>query len=270
MKNSRAYVILSELVCIVFMLFCLYPLGLMLVKSFSSGGFGNAKGGFDNYIKVFETVDLWPNFVTSFTVVGGTLLVVGVVTSMAAFAFSKLNFPAKNVLYYLLLTGMMVPVAALIFPLFQVVKGLGLNNTAFSLIFPYATLNALFNLIVLKNFFDGLPNELMEAAHIDGANTWRIFTRILFPLSLPGLSIVLIQTFLLSWNELQMAMIFINKPAMQPISVVPLRFMQNIGQSFPLGIMYACLVVCLLPIAIFYLFAQRLMVRGLTAGAVKG
>lgn len=263
MKNSRTYTLLCEIVCIVFTLFCLYPLGLMLMKSFD-------KNGFSNYQKVFETVKLWPNFATSFTVVGGTLLVVAAVTSMAAFAFSKLNFPGKSGLYYLLLTGMMIPTAALVFPLFQIVKGLGLNNTPFSLILPYATLNALFNLMVLKNYFDGLPNELMEAAHIDGAGVWRIFASIMFPLSIPGISIVLVQTFLLSWNELQMAMVFINKPAVQPISVVPLRFMQASSNSYPLGVMYACLVICLLPIVVFYIFAQRFMVRGLTAGAVKG
>jgi len=240
----------------------MYPLGLMLMRAFDNG--------FGNFQQVFELVDLMPNFQTSIIVVGGTLTVVGIVTSTAAFAFSKLNFPAKGKIYYLLLTGMMVPVAALVFPLFQVVRGLELNNTAFSLILPYATLNALFNLIVLKNFYDGLPNELMEAAHIDGASSWRIFAGIMFPLALPGLSIVLIQTFLLAWNELQMAMIFINKPAMQPLSVVPLRFMQSIRNVFPLSVMYACLVICLSPIVIFYIFAQRLMIRGLTAGAVKG
>jgi len=234
----------------------------MLMRAFDNG--------IGNFQQVFELVNLLPNFNTSIRVVSGTLLVVGIVTSLAAFAFSKLNFPAKGKIYYLLLTGMMVPVAALVFPLFQVVRGLGLNNTAFSLIFPYATLNALFNLIVLKNFFDGLPNELMEAAHIDGSSNWGIFARIMFPLSIPGLSVVLIQTFLLAWNELQMAMIFINRPAVQPISVVPLRFMQNVGNVFPLSVMYACLVICLLPIVIFYIFAQSLMVRGLTAGAVKG
>lgn len=263
MKNSRVYTLTAQLLCLLFTAFCLYPLGLMFYKSFD-------KAGFSNYARVFEVVQLWPNFRTSFIVVGGTLVVVAVVSSMAAFAFSKVNFPAKGVLYYTLLTGMMIPTAALVFPLFQIVKGLGLNNTPFSLILPYATLYALFNLMVLKNYFDGLPNELMEAAYIDGAGLWRIFARVMFPLSVPGLAIVLIQTFLLSWNELQMAMVFINKPALQPISVVPLRFMQASSNSYPLGVMYACLVICLMPIALFYIFAQRFLVQGMTAGAVKG
>lgn len=263
MKNSKGFVLLGQLVCAIATVIFLYPLVLMLIKSFD-------KNGFSNYAQVFEKVQLWPNFRTSLLVVGGTLVVVAVVTSMAAFAFAKLNFRGKGVLYYTLLTGMMVPVAALVFPLFQIVKGLGLNNTPLALVFPYATMYALFNLMVLKNFFDGLPNELIEAAHIDGAGLWRIFVRVMFPLSIPGLAIVLIQTFLLSWNELQMGMIFINDTKVQPISVVPLRFMQSSSNSYPLGVMYACLVICLAPIAIFYVFAQRFLVRGMTAGAVKG
>lgn len=263
MKNSLSYRIFSFIVCVISAMVFMFPLILMLLKSFD-------KKGFENYAKVFETVKLVPNFKTSIIVVFGTLLVVSIVSSMASFAFSKTSFPKKSQIYYILLTGMMIPTSALVFPLFQIVKGLGLNNTPFSLILPYATLNAIFNLMVLKNFFDGLPNELMEAAHIDGAGLWRIFVEIMFPLSIPGLAIVLIQTFLLSWNELQMAMIFINKTAIQPISVVPLRFMQATSNSYPIGIMYASLVICLTPIALFYIGAQKFLVQGLTAGAVKG
>lgn len=228
MKNSIWYRLFSGILCIIFSAIFMFPLILMMIKSFD-------KSGFKNYAKVFDTVNLLPNFKTSVLVVSGTLLIVAVVTTMAAFAFSKLNFWGKSKLYYLLLMGMMMPTAALIFPIFQIVKGIGINNTAFSLIFPYATLNAVFNLMVLKNYFDSLPNELIEAAYIDGANIFKIFIRIMVPLSVPGVTIVLIQTFLLAWNEL-----------------------------------YAALVICLSPIALFYIFAQKFMAEGMTAGAVKG
>jgi raffinose/stachyose/melibiose transport system permease protein len=263
MKNSRTYTITAQSVLLVLSALYVYPLALMLIKSFDVSGV-------QNYVRVFEKVNLLPNFQTSLIVVGGTLLIVSVVTSLAAFAFSKVPFAGSGTLYYLLLMGMMVPTAATIFPLFQIVKGMKLNNTPFALILPYATANAIFNLMVLKNFYDGLPNELIEAATIDGANLFRIFLAIMMPISLPGLAIVLVQTFLNSWNELQMAMIFINKTALQPLSVVPLRFQQQRSGGFPVEVMYACLVVCLAPIAVFYLFAQRFLIAGLTAGAVKG
>jgi ABC-type glycerol-3-phosphate transport system permease component len=204
-------------------------------------------------------------------VVGGTLLIVGIVVSMAAFAFSKLDFPFKNTIYYILLTGMMVPASALVAPIYQIVRKLNLNNTGFSLIFPYATLASCFNLMVLKNYYDALPNELIDSARIDGANKFKIFSSIMMPIAKPGLVFVLMQTFLSSWNELQMAMIFINDTDVQPLSVIPLRFTQTTSsQGFTLPVMYAAMIICLTPIAIFYIFASKALVQGLTAGAVKG
>lgn len=264
MKNSISYKIITQIVCLAAAILFLFPIILMLAKSMNGNGIGN-------YKQVFETINLLPNFITSIIVVFGTLLIVSCVSSMAAFAFSKLEFKFKKTLYYILLSGMMIPTSALIFPLFQIVKGVGVNNTPFSLIFPYATLNCCFNLMVLKNYYDALPNELMDAAKIDGANKWGIFSKIMMPIAVPGMAIVLIQTFLSAWNELQMAMIFINDTAKQPLSVVPLRFTQTGGtQGFPLEVMYAALVICLVPIAIFYIFGSRFLVAGLTQGAVKG
>lgn len=264
MKNSRSYRIVTQIICLIFLAFFMYPLVLMVVKSFEVRGF-------QNYMTVFEYYNLIPNFITSTVVVGGTLLVVGVVVSMAAFAFSKLQFPCKKLLYYLLLTGMMIPTASIIFPLYQIVRGLHINNTGLSLIFPYATMSACFNLMVLKNYYDALPNELMESAKIDGANKFHIFVKIMLPLAKPGLVFVLMQTFLNSWNELQMAMIFINDPAKQPLSVVPVRFAQvTTGTGFTVYVLFAACIICLLPIALFYIFMSRHLVEGLTVGAVKG
>jgi len=264
MKNSLLFKIGGQIICLAATAVFLFPLILMLIRSFS----GN---GIQNYIRVFETIDLAPNFLTSIIVVFGTLLIVSLAASMSAFAFSKLEFPCKKVIYYTLLTGMMIPTSALIFPLFQIVRGLNLNNTPFSLILPYAALNCCTNLMMLKNFIDSLPNELMDAASIDGAGTAKIYTSIILPISIPGLAFVLIQTFLSAWNELQMAMIFINDTKIQPISVVPLRFIQTAGgQGFPVEVMYAALVICLTPIVLFYVFGSRFLISGLTQGAVKG
>lgn len=263
MRNSKQYTIMTEIICLIFLLLFIFPLGLMLVKSFQNGGV-------NNYKMVFNFFNLWKNLRTSLIVVGGTLAIVAVASSMAAFAFSKLQFPGKNVIYYILLTGLMVPTASLIFPLYQVIRGIHVNNTPFALIFPYATLSCCFNLMVLKNYYDSLPNELIDAAKIDGASIWQTFYLVMMPIARPGLTVVLIQTFLTSWNELQMAMIFINNTDEQPLSVVPLRFMQRTATAFTTNVMYAALVICLLPIAIFYIFASKNLVSGATSGAVKG
>jgi len=264
MRYSLSFKVFAQLICLAAAVVFLYPLVLMLVRSF-------AVSGLTNYLKVFETVHLLPNFMTSAIIVSGTLLIVTFATSMAAFAFSKLRFKGKDLVYYVLLSGMMIPTAALIFPLFQIVKLFHINNTPLALIFPYATANALFNLLILKNYIDTLPDELLEAAIIDGAGNGQMYRGIVLPLCIPGLAFVLTQTFLNSWNELQMALVFINDPAVQPISVVPLRFIQTAGVAgFPLEVMYASLVICLAPIVLFYILTQRFFLQGLTQGAIKG
>lgn len=264
MKNSLFYKIVTQIVCLIVLAIVSFPLCLMVGKSLEIDGFGN-------YTKVFEYFDLCFNIITSIIVAGGTLLVVAIVVSMAAYAFSKLQFPHKRVVYYLLLTGMMIPTSALIFPLYQIVKGLQLNNTGWSLVFPYATSSACFNLMVLTNYYNALPDEMIDAARIDGANKCKTFRLIMLPVAKPGLVFVLIQTFLTSWNELQMALIFINDPDKQPLSVVPLRFAQTTtGSGFTINNLFAACLICLLPIAIFYILASRQLMEGLTAGAVKG
>ncbi len=188
-----------------------------------------------------------PNIITSIIVVGGTLIVVSIVVSMAAYAFSKLEFPHKQAVYYLILTGMMIPTSALIFPLYQIVRGLHLNNTGWSLVFPYATASACFNLMVLTNYYNALPDELIDAAKIDGANKCGLHLyRSCFQLQKPGLVFVLIQTFLSAWNELQMAIIFVNDTSKQPLSVVPLRFAQTTSSSgFTINNLFAAYIICL-------------------------
>lgn len=264
MKKSLLYQSVSQLICLLALAVALYPLALMVQKSFGVNGIAN-------YRTVFDYYDLRPNFQTSLIVVTGTLLVVSLVVSMAAFAFSKLRFPFRKSIYYLLLTAMMIPTSAVLFPLYQIVRFLRLNNTGFSLVFPYATGSSCFNLMVLKNYYDALPNELLDSARIDGAGKWKTFFFIMLPIAKPGLVFVLMQTFLTSWNELQMGMIFINNTARQPLSVVPLRFAQTTSATgFTVNHMFAACILCLLPIGIFYVFASGYMVEGLTQGAVKG
>lgn len=264
MKNSLPYRVITQIICLIALVIVIFPLGLMIEKSLDVNGLGN-------YKKVFDYFNLVPNVITSIIVVGGTLIVVAVVVSMAAFAFSKLQFPHKRAVYYLLLAGMMIPTSALIFPLYQIVKGLHLNNTGWSLIFPYATSSACFNLMVLTNYYNALPDEMIDAARIDGAGKWKTFQMIMLPIAKPGLVFVLIQTFLTSWNELQMAIIFINDSSKQPLSVVPLRFAQTTtGTGFTINNLFAACIICLFPIAVFYTLASRQLMEGLTAGAVKG
>ena len=264
MRNSRTYRIVGMIVCLLFTAFFMFPLVIMVTRSF-------ARNGVMNYAKVFDKFNLTFNFLTSILVVGSTLVIVAIVVSFAAFAFSKLEIPAKKALYYILLGGMMVPAAATIYPLYTIVKLLGLISSPFSLILPYATASCCFNLMILKNYYDAIPNELIEAASIDGASKLRTCVTVVMPVAKPGLAVVLMQTFLSSWNEVLMARIFISDTTKQPLSVVPIRFAQSVSaRGFTVEVMFAALVICLTPIVVFYIFAARSLISGLTAGAVKG
>lgn len=256
--------LIVHFICITACVLFMFPIGLMLKKSFAVNGFGN-------YTRVFQSFNLFLNLGNSCLITGLVLLLVACALTPAAFAFSKLEFRGRKLCYYVLLMGMMIPGAALVFPLFMIVKKLGLLGTQYSVIFPYAVLSSCFNLMMLKNYFDSLPDELLEATYIDGGGMMRAFVSVMMPLAKPGIAFVLIQTFLTSWNELQLAMTFIADKEKLPLSVIPIHFAATTGSAqFPIQVMFAALVICLLPIAIFYVFASRFMIEGLTQGAVKG
>lgn len=265
MRHSKTYRIVGTVLCLLFTAFFMFPMVILVVKSLGNGG------GLNNYVRVFERYNLFINLRTSVMVVGLTLIIVGFVVSFAAYAFSKLEFPFKKLIYYILLGGMMVPTAATIYPLYQIIKMLNLVSSPISLVFPYATASCCFNLMVLKNYYDSIPNEMIEAASIDGASKLRTCLTVVMPVAKPGLAVVLMQSFLSAWNEVLMGRIFISNTDIQPLSVIPIRLAQSVSnRGFPRHVMYASLVMCLLPVVIFYIFAARSLVSGLTAGSVKG
>ena len=126
--------------------------------------------------------------------------------------------------------------------------------------------------IVYLAAISGISPELYESAMLDGASRWQIFFKVMMPVAKPGLAVVLMQTFLTAWNELQMVKTFITDPLRQPLSVVPIRFAQTsvASHDFTTEVLYAALVICLIPVVVFYAFAARSLVAGLTSGAVKG
>lgn len=228
--------------------------------------------GFENYVYIFKqkSVNIFANFMNSLLVCGLTILLVVMITSLAAYAFSKLNFSGKNVLYLILMIGLMVPPAAIILPVFQTVKAFGLINKTISLVGPYTAMFAIFNLTILKNYYDTLPNQLLESAYIDGCSSIRTFTSIILPLSYPSLIVVVVWTFLNSWKELLLAMIFIQDVSKSTLTVIPVKLAYAFNQYAYQGRLFAALTVTLVPVIILYMFLQKYFVYGITGGAVKG
>jgi raffinose/stachyose/melibiose transport system permease protein len=240
-----------------------YPLVLAFQRSLTIGGFSN-------YPAVLKKVNIFRNLANSIMVTGITLLGTITICSLGAFAFSKLHFRGRNTLFLFIMMGMMVPTSATIFPLFQIIKFLKLINNPISQTLPYITGNSIFGLLLLKIYFDALPNEMMESARIDGAGSFRIFAQIMLPNAVPGLSILFVNTFMGAWNELQIAITFISKQEYMTMAALPVKFASTRGVNNSMGELFACLIMCLIPVIIFYICAQKMIIRGMTQGAVKG
>lgn len=223
--------------------------------------------GLGNYADVIAKEGLGRYLLNSAIVTSVTVVAVLTLASIAAFAFSKLRFRGRSVLYAILLSAMMMPVAAILVPLTDIQRFLGIANTYQGLILPYTALALPFALVLLKNAYDALPDQLLEAAVVDGAGPWRAFTKVLFPLTTPTLAMVGIWTFLNSWNEFLLALLFMSSPDMRTITVIPASFQLSFFVDVPK--IFAALVLIQLPVVVLYSVFQRNFQRGLTAGAVK-
>jgi len=189
-------------------------------------------------------------------------------SAMAAYALARIDLPRKKVLLLLVLFGTMIPFQVMLAPLFRLVNDLGLLNTYVGLWLPYIAFGVPYQVFILHGFFKDVPQELSEAAVIDGASHFTIFRRIFLPISLPVLTALFILDFVATWNEFAMALVNMlnNENWTLPLSLM--AFQGEFGSDF--GPLNAAIVTTVAPAVLVYLIFQRYFVGGLTAGAVKG
>lgn len=188
------------------------------------------------------------------------------VCTLAAFAFSRIRFPGKDLLFVLVMIGMMIPREAMLVPLYTLFQGMGLLNTFFSLIAP--SLAAPFAVIILKSFFDGLPSALFEAAKIDGCGWLRTCFGIAAPLSKSALSSLAILIFMQSWNDFLWPFISITEPSKVtiPVGLPVFRSQYLTGQ----GLTMAAGALLAFPIILVFIFFQKYIVKGVASAGIKG
>ena len=225
------------------------------------------RGGLDNYAAVVAQGGVVTSLLNSAIITLSTVAAVLVITCLAGFAFSRLHFPLRSASYGVLLTGLMLPAGAILVPFSQLNRAFGWGNTYAAVVFPYVALFFPLGLLLLKNAFDNIPDELFEAAALDGAGAWRMFRSVALPLVVPAASLVALWTFLSTWNEFLLALLFLNDPSVQPVSVIPLRFQQQYFVDVPK--IFAALVLSQLPVVILYIVTQRRFTLGLLAGTGK-
>jgi multiple sugar transport system permease protein len=192
------------------------------------------------------------------------------VSALGGYALARLSFPGRNLIARMVLFTYTVPSVLLLIPLYTAIVRYGLQNTRLSLILAHATFAVPFTLWLLRGFFHSLPAELEDAAMIDGASHFGVLCRIVLPLAAPGLVTAAIFGFILSWNEYLFVLVFINDDALRTIPVgVAANIMTGNIQPGHWPILMAASIVSSVPVGALFLFLQRSLVQGLTAGGVK-
>ena len=222
----------------------------------------------NNFIKAVTTDHFLLYFWNSVKVSITATLLTLTVSSMLAFAFARLTFPWKEQLFYVLLLGMMVPPVMLIIPQFIVSQKLGLYNNLTGLILVYATMNISMQTFLLRGVFENVPRELEEAAMIDGASPFVIFVQIILPLSGPGLAVVVINSFLYSWEEFTWANVNIADSANRTLPIGIALFQSEHLTEW--GQVFSASLIALVPVIILFLVFQRYFVEGISTTGIKG
>jgi multiple sugar transport system permease protein len=222
-----------------------------------------------NYADAWNELDLARYFGNTVVLIGGAWLLGLAVQLPAAYALSKLRPRFGTLVLGLMLVTLMVPATTLLIPTYLTVTdvpvlGLNLINNPAAVWLPAAA-NA-FNIYVLKNFFDQIPDELLDAARIDGASAFTTMRRIILPLSRPIIAVVSILSITALWRDFLWPLVVLPDPAEQPITV----YLQRIADTTSLNMLVAGLVLASLPLVVFFLVFQRHILAGLTAGSLRG
>lgn len=239
----------------------LFPLVSIVAISFSG------QGAVANYSAVITETPFLRFMLNSAIISIGTIAVIYVFTMLAGYAFAKLDFTGKTLLFNAILVGLVLPSIALMVPMFIIVRQLGLFNNYLAVIIPLSAVTIPLTLLLARNYLQGIPDEVIEAAKIDGATSFSTLWRVVIPLSKPITAVIIVWAFLNAWNEFFLPLLFLQDQSMQVVTQVPQFFTSTYGSD--VSKIFAALVLICLPIVLAYLLLQKFFERGLTAGAIK-
>ena len=271
-KGVRKTVV--ALLLAIFCLFMVLPLGWMISTSLREPlkafhlppSFFPTEFNLTNYRQAFEKVDFFAFIKNSLIVSLSATLFQLAVSSMAAFAFSRIEFPGRKVLFILFLASMMIPGQVLSIPRFIVMSKVGLINSHLALILP-----ALFSamaIFLLRQSMLAIPRSYDEAAYMDGATKLQCYMKIVVPMTKPTMMVMAMQTFVATWNDFYGALIYINdvKKMTLPLGLVQLNGVMGTGSK---AMIIAGVVVSLIPSLLMYCFGQRYLIEGISIGGLK-
>lgn len=223
----------------------------------------------DNFIKVFTTSPMLTYFKNSIIILIGVLALLLSTSLMAAFALSKIKFRGNKNIFKFFMLGLMLPFQVALIPMFTMFSKLGLLNTYFAVIIPQVAFSLSYSIQLFYSFCEFLPDEIIESAIIDGCSPFRIFTKIVIPMSKNSILTVATMQGVFCWNEFICANTFTRTTNMKTITLGLNDFVGFMGLT-DWGATFAAITVTVLPTFIFYFFASKYMLAGMSAGAVKG
>lgn len=220
-----------------------------------------------NYVIAWKDANMSAYFINSVIQSGSTVILTSLISTMAAYALARFDFKLNKVLVLVFMLGMMVPMHTILVPVSYIIGLFNLKNNIFALVLVYVAFNLTFSIMVMITFMKGVNRSLEEAAIIDGANYFQIYSKIMIPLTLPAISTISIFNFMGAWNNILFPLLFINDKRLRPISLGLLNFNGERGSEY--GLMMAGIVITVaVPLAIYLLFQEKVE-SGLAAGAVK-
>lgn len=263
------------LVLTIFMLIVLLPVWGMLMSAFktdtqiTTSPFSLPENWTIENFQQAWTVGKFNVFFKNSVIVTTAVVVSSVfLSTLSGYAFGQLPMPGKKLLFPLMLLGYMVPFEAVIIPLYNWMNALGLRNTYWALILPQIGLSVSFGTLWMASFFENTPQELVDAATIDGCNRWQTLWLILSPLARPATTTLVVLIFMWTWNEFLLALVMVQTEAMRTLPV-GLAFFQGKYTS-NLSLMAAGAIIVALPTVLIYILFQRFFIRGMLGGAIKG
>jgi len=256
-------------------LLCLYPLLWMIASSFKTQAtiFSDIslipkQLHFENYYLAVSQSDFGRYFLNSVFYTASVVFGIVIVSSLAAYAFSRLRFPGRNIIFTLFMAAMMIPIPGSFVALFVLLNKLHLRNTPLGYVLCMISVGLSMSIFLLKTFFDTMPRELEDAARIDGCSKLGIWRHMALPFAKPAIAVVVVFNALNVWNEYVLALIIFDSKNLMPLQRALMMFRGEFLTNYPL--LMAGLTLTALPIIIVYLFMQKYIVKGVTSQTIFG
>ncbi|SRR3989339_124715 len=264
----HAFLMVAAITCL-FPLFWMFRSSLMSLDTiFTDKSIIPAVINFNNYVTAWIEggfgIYLWNSILYTVVVVTGIVII----SSLAAFAFSRLEFPGKNFFFIMFLAAMMIPLPGGFVPLYVLMTKLGLANTRIGYILCMINVGLSMSIILLKTFFDKMPTDLEDAARIDGCSKLRIWWHVGLPLTKPAIVVIIIFNSLNVWNEYILAQLLLNENSLMPLQTGLMKFQGSHSVDYP--VLMAGLTIAAVPIIFVFLAMQKHSLKGIITGATVG